>query len=147
MYMKRRISPERLERVCERALSNPVIELPNRSPVHDRCLPAGASAACGTWADRPSGRRCGRRVTVTGEIAMRRMGSFSFQVPIGDLSTRGCRIELVEFLDVDDHVIARLPGLEAFSARVTWSDARCAGVEFEHALHPAVFEQLLARLA
>ena len=147
MYMKRRISPERLERICARALSNPVIELPNRSPIHDRCVRAGASTACGTWADSPSGRRRNRRVPVGGEIAMRRMGSFSFQVPLGDLSPAGCRIELVEFIDVDDHVIARLPGIAPLGGRVTWSDTRCAGVEFERSLHPAVFEELLARLA
>jgi hypothetical protein len=49
-------------------------------------------------------------------------------------------------VDVDDHVIARFPGVEPFSAKVTWADSHCAGIHFERPLHPAVFEQLLSRL-
>jgi len=154
MHLKKRQAAERLQRLRLRlrafggkgALSSPLIELPSRAPDVDRCAAAGASAACGTWADKPDGRRRTQRVPVTAEISMRKMGSFSFQVPLGDISSRGCMVELVEFIDAGDHVIARLPGIEPFSARVTWSDAHCAGVEFERALHPAVFEQLLSRL-
>jgi hypothetical protein len=156
MHLKRRQAAERLQRLRLRlrsyaqgargALSSPLIELANRSPDMDRSVSAGASAACGTWADRPDGRRRSRRVPVSAEISMRKMGSFSFLVPLGDISTRGCMVELVEFIDAGDHVIARFPGLEPFGARVTWSDAHCAGVEFERSLHPAVFEQLLTRL-
>jgi hypothetical protein len=156
MRLKKRQAADRLQRLRLRlrsyaqgakgALSSPLIELVNRSPAIDRSMTAGASAACGTWADRPDGRRRSHRIAVSAEISMRKMGSFSFQVPLGDISTRGCMVELVEFIDAGEHVIARFPGLEPFGARVTWSDAHCAGVEFERSLHPAVFEQLLSRL-
>lgn len=152
MHLKKRQAAERLQRLRLRAqaardaLSSPLIELPAPSREIARCAVAGVSASCGTWADKPHGRRRSQRVPVSAEISMRRMGSFSFQVPLGDISTRGCMVELVEFIDAGDHVIARFPGLEPFGARVSWSDAHCAGVEFERALHPAVFEQLLSRL-
>ena len=77
---------------------------------------------------------------------MRRMGSFSFQVTLEDVSTGGCKVELVEFVEVNDHVIARFPGIEPFSPKVTWADSRFAGIDFDRPLHPAVFEQLLSRL-
>ena len=77
---------------------------------------------------------------------MRRMGSFSFQVTLEDVSTGGCKVELVEFVEVNDHVIARFPGIEPFSAKVTWANSRFAGIDFDRPLHPAVFEQLLSRL-
>jgi hypothetical protein len=153
MHLSKRMRPERLERVRSRAsakppaLSNPIIELPDRSPMVDRCLPPGASRICGTWADKPTGRRRNQRVRCVAEIGMRRMGSFSFQVVVEDVSAGGCKVELVEFVDVDDHVIARFPGIEPFSAKVSWADARFAGIDFERPLHPAVFEQLLSRLA
>jgi hypothetical protein len=151
--LNKRLIAERLQRLRLRAhagvtrLSSPLIDLPNRSPMIDRCVAAGVSAACGTWADKPEGRRRNRRVAVSAEISMRRMGSFSFQVPLGDVSTGGCRVELVEFVDAGDHVIARFPGIEPFSATVTWADPHSAGIHFEQPLHPAVFEQLLSRLA
>jgi hypothetical protein len=152
MRLNKRLLAERLQRLRLRAQtsarppSTPLIELPNRSPVMDRCAPAGASLACGRWADKPHGRRGSRRVHVRAEIGMRRMGSFSFQVVLEDVSTGGCRVELVDFVDVDDHVIARFPGVEPFSAKVSWADSHCAGIHFERPLHPAVFEQLLSRL-
>jgi hypothetical protein len=153
VHLNKRLIAERLERLRLRAWtgasmpSSPLIDLPNRSPVMDRCAPAGASLACGRWADSPHGRRGSRRVHVRAEIGMRRMGSFSFQVALEDVSIGGCKVELVEFVDVDDHVIARFPGVEPFSAKVTWADSHCAGIHFERPLHPAVFEQLLSRLA
>ena len=150
MYLRRRMSPGRLQRMIDRAqsgLSNPLIELTTRNPASDRCQSAGASALCGTWADKPRGRRCNQRVAAGSEISLRRLGSFPFQVMLGDVSASGCKIEMVEFVEVDDHVIVRLPGLEPVGARVTWSDARWAGLDFDRPMHPAVFEQLLARLS
>ena len=153
MHLSKRLRPERLQRVRSREStaapmpSYPIIELPTRSPVVDRCMPAGAAAICGTWADKPAGRRSGQRVRVaSAEIGMRRMGSFSFQVVLEDVSTGGCKVELVEFVEVNDHIIARFPGIEPFSAKVSWADARFAGIDFDRPLHPAVFEQLLSRL-
>jgi PilZ domain len=153
MHLNKSVGPERLERVRSRestaapGISYPIIELPNRSPMVDRCLPAGSAAICGRWADKPAGRRGSQRVRVlNAEIGMRRMGSFSFQVVLEDISTGGCKVELVDFVEVNDHVIARFPGIEPFSAKVSWADSRSAGIDFDRPLHPAVFEQLLSRL-
>jgi len=153
MHLSKNLGRDRLQRVRAREstaaprVSYPIIELPNRSPMVDRLLPAGASAICGTWADKPAGRRRSQRVRCIAEIAMRRMGSFSFQVMLEDVSVGGCKVELVEFVDVNDHVIARFPGIEPFSATVSWADSKYAGIDFERPLHPAVFEQLLSRFA
>ena len=153
MHLTKRLDRGRLQRVRSRQstaapmTSYPIIELPSRSPAIDRLLPAGASAICGTWADKPAGRRCGQRVRVTGaEIGIRRLGSFSFQVILEDVSSGGCKVELVDFVEINDHVIARFPGIEPFSAKVSWADSRFAGIDFDRTLHPAVFEQLLSRL-
>lgn len=153
MHLTKPALHERLQRVRSREStaapkqSFPIIELPNRSPMVDRCMPAGSAAICGRWADKPAGRRRGQRVRVaSAEIGMRRMGSFSFQVVLEDVSTGGCKVELVEFVEVNDHVIARFPGIEPFSAKVSWADSRFAGIDFDRPLHPAVFEQLLSRL-
>lgn len=153
MHLRKPLARERLERVRSResvvAPMRPyqLIELPDRSPMVDRCLPAGAAAICGRWADKPAGRRRNERVRCVAEIGMRRMGSFSFQVVVEDVSVGGCKAELVEFVDVNDHVIIRFPGIEPFSAKVSWADTHHAGIDFERPLHPAVFEQLLSRLA
>lgn len=153
MHLTKHLPRERLDRVrsrestAEPARSYPLIELPNRSPMVDRCLPAGAAGICGRWADKPAGRRTSQRVRCVAEIGMRRTGSFSFQVVVEDVSTGGCKAELVEFVEVNDHVIIRFPGIEPFSAKVSWADSHYAGIDFERPLHPAVFEQLLSRLA
>lgn len=153
MHLTKRVPRDRLERVRLRestigpTRSFPLIELPNRSPMVDRCLPAGAAAICGRWADKPTGCRRSQRVRCVAEIGMRRMGSFSFQVVVEDVSTGGCKAELVDSVEAGDHVIVRFPGIEPFSAKVSWADAHHAGIDFERPLHPAVFEQLLSRLA
>jgi hypothetical protein len=153
MHLRRRLSAARLRRILDRAqaapaaLANPLIELRDRDPVHERCQPGGASALCGTWADKPRGRRHNERVKVESEISLRRLGSFPFEVRLGDLSAGGCKIEMIEFVEVDDHVVARFPGIEPLGARVSWSDERWAGIDFDRPMHPAVFEQLLTRLS
>jgi len=130
-----------------------------RSRAHFACsTPAGPGLGCDTlacepssspipaWTEQPDGRRRTPRVAVNGEASLRRRGSFSFQLALGDLSAGGCKVELVESVEIDDRVIARLPGLEAFSARVAWADRYSAGIAFDRAIHPAVFEQLVSRL-
>jgi hypothetical protein len=92
-------------------------------------------------------RRRSDRVFLATEMSVRKLGGFSFQVPVLDVSAQGCRIELVEAVDVNDHVVARFPDLEPLSAKVSWVDGIMAGLHFQKSIHPAVFEQLLSRLA
>jgi hypothetical protein len=148
MRVKRRLAAERLQRLRHRAhaavaaLSSARGERRQQPHLHD----FAEAGTADPWADAPPGRRSARRFAVSAELAVRRTGSFSFQLPIDDVSSRGCKVELVEAVDSGDHVIARFPGLEPFSARVTWADTQHAGLQFERPLHPAVFDQLLTRL-
>ena len=105
MYLTRRMSAGRLQRMLERAhsgLSNPLIELPARDPASDRCQSAGASALCGTWADKPRGRRGNQRVAAASEISLRRLGSFPVQVVVGVGSASGCKRVLVAGVEVEN---------------------------------------------
>ena len=95
----------------------------------------------------PDPQRRSRRVVVGSEIAVRKAGGFSFQLPALDVSTDGCRVELVEMVDVSERVIVRLPGLEPLSAEVIWVGGNKAALQFQRPLHPAVFDQLIDRWA
>lgn len=150
MYLRRRIGEVRLQRVRARArasvaFANPLIQLAEPGHLtHPRVPPPRDSWA--EWSDKPGGRRRSRRVSVAGEMALRRSGGFSFQVQLGDVSATGCKVELIELVDIRERVIARFPGLEPLGARVAWVDEHSAGIEFERAIYPAVFDLLLSRL-
>jgi hypothetical protein len=113
--------------------------------------PPLADAICGKacdWVDDASaGRRRNRRLPASSEILLRRLGSFGFQVHLRDLSVSGCHVELIDMVELDDHVITRMPGLEPLGATVVWADSRSAGLCFDRPIHPAVFELLLSRVA
>ena len=144
------MSAGRLQRMLERAqsgLSHPLIELPARNPAIDRCQSAGASALCGTWADKPRGRRRNQRVAAGSEISLRRLGSFPFQVVLGDVSVSGCKIEMVEFVEVDDPVVARVPGQGPGCARLSRGATPRARRDIDPPIQPPLFEALLPRLA
>jgi PilZ domain len=152
MRMTKRIARDRLDRVRDRAQSarvNLAVErVVRRLESADRTAATrgGTATARGPWADEPPARRSAERNSVDGEVSMRRLGSFGFDLPVRDISTAGCKVELVEQVTASDHVITRLPGLEPFGATVMWSDERNAGVRFNRPIHPAVFELLLQRL-
>jgi len=143
--MTKRAARERLHRIRERASSARAVIATERSTPR-RPLTERVASVCGTWADHPPARRLIERNHVEGSISVRRLGSFGFEVPVRDVSVAGCKVELVEPVTVRDNVIARLPGLEPFSATVIWSNERCAGLQFNRPLHPAVFDMLLERL-
>jgi PilZ domain len=157
MRLRARLARERLNRLRQRlhaASLQPLtdgIHVPRR--LEDGYVPAGASANCGTsaasrtWSDTPCGRRLAERVALSSQISVRRRGGFPFDVRLNDVSASGCRVELVEHAELNERVIARFPGLEPFGARVTWVEARAAGLAFDKAMHPAVFAHLLSRIA
>lgn len=91
-------------------------------------------------------RRSGRHKPDGADVCLRRIGGFNFSVRLRDLSASGCGIELIEPYDVDDQVIARFRKLDPLGARVRWTSGSVAGIEFNRAIHPAVFENLLGRL-
>jgi hypothetical protein len=97
--------------------------------------------------EEPNSRRKDRRLPLASEISVRKVGSFGFQLPALDVSAGGCRVELVEMVDVGEHVIVRLPALEPLGAEVGWVEGNQAGLRFQRPLHPAVFDQLIDRYA
>ena len=77
---------------------------------------------------------------------MRRIGGFNFEVPLGNISSGGCRVEMLEESEVGDTVIARFPQLEPLGSRICWTDGRKIGVEFFNRIHPAVLDLVVTRL-
>ena len=92
-------------------------------------------------------RRRSRRVPVADDVSVRKIGSFNFQARLQDVSTGGCRVELIEPYEVGDRVVTRFPKLEPLGARVCWAMGATAGIEFLNGMHPAVFDSLLIRLS
>ena len=91
-------------------------------------------------------RRSLDRVAMTGEVIVRRIGGFNFEVALRDMSAHGCQVELVEACEAGDAIIARFPQLEPLGSRVCWTRGTTTGIEFQTKIHPAVFEHLLSRL-
>jgi hypothetical protein len=91
-------------------------------------------------------RRRSRRVSVSDDVGIRRIGSFNFQARLEDVSAGGCRVELIEAYDVGDRVVTRFPKLEPLGARVRWAKGATAGIEFLNGMHSAVFDSLVMRL-
>ena len=90
-------------------------------------------------------RRCGREA-VASEVQVRRLGGFTFEVALTDVSLAGCRVEMLEPCQVGDHAITRFPHLEPLGSRVCWANGTVTGMQFSTAIHPAVFDMLLSRL-
>jgi len=90
--------------------------------------------------------RRSERVPLSAEVALRRAGKLNFRVRVFDVSPHGCRIEFVERPSLQELVWIKFDGLEAIGARVCWVDGFKAGVAYTAPIHPAVFDQLLARL-
>jgi len=70
------------------------------------------------------------RVSIATSARVRREGFHSYEASILDVSPSGCKMEFVD--------------RPAFRERV-W--VKFDGLEFEHPIHPAVFELLLRRLS
>jgi PilZ domain len=107
---------------------------------------ARAERACSEQLDAANERRRFNRVCAETTVLVRRIGAFNFDVALKDISAGGCRVEMLEPSVAGDPVIARLPQLEPLGSRVCWAEGTTAGVQFLKTIHPAVFEQLLARL-
>lgn len=91
-------------------------------------------------------RRRFDRVSLSSEMIVRRIGGFNFQVSVKDISSGGCRVEMIEPCELGDPVIARLPELEPLGSRVCWGKGRATGIQFLRTIHPAVLDALLDRL-
>lgn len=90
--------------------------------------------------------RSHERISVEGQVTMRRVGKVSFRVDVYDLSPDGCKAEFVERPLLDEQLWIKFDGLEALEGRVRWLAGARAGVEFVRPLHPAVFDLIVMRL-
>ncbi|HZC38156.1 MAG TPA: PilZ domain-containing protein [Sphingomicrobium sp.] len=145
MRVTKRILKQRVQRLTLRANANaPAAEVP--TPVTRKR--AGAVTARQEAMARPEGcRRQSCRVPIDNEVAVKKLGGFGFQLRACNASTGGCRVELIEMVDAGERVIVRLPALEPLGAEVAWVEGASAGLHFQRALHSAVFDQLMDRLA
>ncbi|MFL6759001.1 PilZ domain-containing protein [Sphingomonas sp.] len=91
-------------------------------------------------------RRAHRRLGLVSRVVIRPIGGFNCEVRLDDASAAGCRVEMVEPVDVGESLIARLPELEPLVAKVCWTKHTTAGLSFSKPMHPAVFDTLLTRL-
>jgi hypothetical protein len=87
------------------------------------------------------------RVGLSAEITLRRAGHNNYRVKILDVSPDGCKAEFVERPELDERIWVKFEGLDALEAMVCWVRGFEVGLEFEHPIHPAVFEMLVSRLA
>ena len=92
-------------------------------------------------------RRSHSRVEINAEAMVRRDGSNNYRVRILDISESGCKIEIVERPSVGEGIWVRFDGLQALHATVTWIAPPVAGIEFDHPIHPAVFDGLIRKFA
>jgi len=86
------------------------------------------------------------RIGLSAEIRLRRAGQNNYRVKILDVSVDGCKAEFVERPELDERVWVKFEGLESLEAIVCWVRGFEVGLEFESAIHPAVFDVLVSRL-
>lgn len=86
------------------------------------------------------------RVEVPGEIGLKAVGRSNYRVRVLDLSTDGCKVELVERPNVGDTVLVKFDRIETMEADVAWIDSHTAGVRFKNPIHPAVLDMIVKRL-
>ena len=91
-------------------------------------------------------RRHCERVGVASSITVRPIGGFNHQVRVDDVSTAGCRVELIEEIELGEPLIARFPELEPLVGSVRWKYGATAGLEFSKRMHPAVLDAVVTRL-
>lgn len=107
---------------------------------------AGLDFEAAMAAPRKMVERGADRIDVPGEISLRAPGQTAYRVRVLDLSTDGCKVELVERPRVGDAMRVKFDGLELIEAEVCWVEEHVAGLKFERHLHPAVLDLLVARL-
>ena len=91
--------------------------------------------------------RKSRRVAFDAEVLMRRLGRAKYRLRVFDVSPEGCKVELVERPKIGEHLFIKFIGLEVLEAEVCWVEKSCAGLRFQNAIHPAVFDLMLQRIS
>ena len=139
-----RLSRHRLKEICGRARKASEQPLPLAVQAYldgkpRRVMESAVSPAA-------DDRRHSERLSISSHVTVRRIGGFNFDVALSDISSGGCRVEMLEESEVGDTVIARFAQLEPLGSRICWSKGRDIGVEFFNPIHPAVLDLLVERL-
>lgn len=147
MYVSHLPEHRRLQRISGRAREASATALSETVQAYLADEPRQPATAVepATSDDADERRRWGR-VSSAGEVIVRRLGGFNFQVALHDLSAGGCRVEMLEPSEAGDNVITRLPQLEPLGSTVCWADGTTTGIQFSRSIHPAVFDMVVARL-
>ena len=87
--------------------------------------------------------RRSERWSLAAEVTLRRTGRASFRVTVLDISSYGCRLDVVDRPEVNERVWVKFGGLDAIESTVCWVDGFKIGIEYANPMHPAVFDQLL----
>lgn len=87
------------------------------------------------------------RTSITADVNLRTLSRNNYRVRVLDLSTDGCKVELVERPSAGDYVSIKFEGLDTLEAEVSWVEGHMAGLKFKHRIHPAVLDLLLQRLS
>lgn len=146
MYVSHLKEHRRLQRINDRAREGNQALLSESVQAYLAGEPCEAAPEPATNEDLDERRRW-NRVSSGGNVVIRRLGGFNFQLSLHDLSAGGCRVEMIEASEPGDSVIARLPQLEPLGSTVCWAEGTTAGIRFSNAIHPAVFDLVLSRLA
>lgn len=76
-----------------------------------------------------------------------RQGSQRVTLMLHNLTPRGARVEGLAEMGADMHVgdmaMVQLPTLAPKAARVIWTRGDSAGIEFERALHPDIYDAIV----
>jgi hypothetical protein len=95
----------------------------------------------------PTMPRKSARVGLTAEVTLLRAGKSKYRVRVFDASPDGCKLEFIERPDLAESIFVKFEGMELLEARVRWIEGYAAGVEFRRPIHPAVFDNLIAKLS
>ena len=94
---------------------------------------------------RRAERRTSARFVLTAEITLWRPGKPKYCAQVEDLSLEGCKTTFVDRPRANERALVKFERLEALSSTIQLVSGDTAGVKFDHPLHPAVFDLLLAR--
>ena len=86
------------------------------------------------------------RVSLVAEVSVRKRFDCRYKVSLLDLSSEGCRVEMVERASPGDMLFISLPGIETIEAEACWADGFVVGVRFKSPLHPSVFAMITKRM-
>jgi len=93
-----------------------------------------------------SSARRSERVSLDAVVMLRRSGQLNFRVRVFDASLHGCRVEFVDRPQLDEQLWVKFDELQPIPAEVCWVEGFVAGLRFQQAIHPSVFDILLERL-